>query len=416
MRKFDYITCTVRDLRPNATRTENGRSTINSVTIDGRECKSSARFMVSLGARFSLGNSVYRWFDPEEVFIRVSERASNDRIRVCVETSIDSTGKSCDRLLGVSNPASVLVKHDDLIEMLINNGLNDNVVYGGRAAALAANRSHGRSWQPPVDAPIGASTADITYCDGIVRSLHTPRNNQDFTIAGDAFGSRFVIDTPIDGYGRPAIYLMLLRYICSNGSIGFAPAFRSELSLGRNEDSFEYPLTRAIESYNNEDGFNAIRQRYESAATSWASIAEVNKVYKSLVTIHNRGDVRRIVGNDGANTLDGSPILTGFRNLVGDLSRAYGLANLDALGVKRQRTLPAGCNMYEMLNYISEVSTHYAEPAGSRVLDALNGEILSAEFDLEGTVDKFGDWKDFLVLDKQAAESFAIASGGRDRV
>ena len=47
--------------------------------------------------------------------------------------------------------------------------------------------------------------------------------------------------------------------------------------------------------------------------------------------------------------------------MTGDLQRIYGMANLDALSVKRQRTLPAACKVYDLLNFASEVATHHAD-------------------------------------------------------
>jgi len=81
-----------------------------------------------------------------------------------------------------------------------------------------------------------SNAEEITYDNGVVCSQHTPRAGGIFDVAGDLFQNRFVIDTPIDGFGKPSIYLSLLRQICSNGAIAHAPAVRSELSLGRGED------------------------------------------------------------------------------------------------------------------------------------------------------------------------------------
>src|SRR5205085_2266357 len=89
--------------------------------------------------------------------------------------------------------------------------------------------------------------------------------------AGDAFQNKFVIDTPIDGYGRPVVYLSLLRQVCSNGAVAHTPVFRSELALGRGEARVEYALVRALDGFNNEEGFGALRQRYEAAASRRSS-------------------------------------------------------------------------------------------------------------------------------------------------
>src|SRR5262249_54098248 len=128
---------------------------------------------------------------------------------------------------------------------------------------------------------------DVSYHAGVVRSGHTPRYGNPFDIAGDAFQNKFVIDTPIDGYGRPVVYLSLLRQICWNGAVAYTPVFRSELALGRSDASVEYALVRALEGFNNEEGFGALRQRYEASAKSWASVREATKLYRTLVRLNH---------------------------------------------------------------------------------------------------------------------------------
>ena len=83
--------------------------------------------------------------------------------------------------------------------------------------------------------------------------------------------------------------------------------------------------------------------------------------------------------------------------MAGDLTSIYGLANMDALSAKRQRTLPSACRVYDLLNFASELATHHAKPEGGRKLQAFIGDLVSGEFDLEGTADQFADWKDFFV-------------------
>src|SRR5438445_155010 len=103
-------------------------------------------------------------------------------------------------------------------------------------------------------------------------------------------GKRAVGRTALDGYGRPSVYLSLLRLVCSNGAVGYSPAFRSELSVGRGDDGVAFALTRVLDGFNNEDGYAALRQRFESAAKSWASVNEAQKLYKLLARLHGRGE------------------------------------------------------------------------------------------------------------------------------
>src|SRR6202040_1702300 len=149
------------------------------------------------------------------------------------------------RLLAVTNPTNGLMPYDDLLALLTRYGAQE-----------------------------------IGYSKGVVSSRHAPRLNVPFQLAGDGFENRFLLDTPIDGFGRPAVYLSLLRLVCSNGAVGYGPAFRSELSVGRGDDGTEFALTRVLDGFNNEDGYAALRQRFEAATRSWASVNEVNRLYK----------------------------------------------------------------------------------------------------------------------------------------
>lgn len=421
--RFTYDEARVKDLRAEVTvDSKTGKHTVHTMRVKDEPLDPSPRFWVSLQARFGFSRNIFKYFGYDEVFGRISEVSPDDKLRIVVQRgeSEDSRGS----LLAVSNPKNQCIQHDDLMGLLDKNGVDIKAIdYGTRQfrpRPVADDNIPPHTIAGPGDShfqAIADRLPTISYSNGIIRSLHTPRNTGQFDIGGDAFANRFVMDSPIDGYGKPSIYLMLLRMICSNGAIGFTSAFRSEIAMGKGEDTFDYALTRAMEGFNNEDGFLAMRDRYESSTKSWASINETNKLYKLLARLHGRGQLRvkkkfltlEKSGTDGADLMHGSPIFQGFHKMTGDLTRTYGLANLDALSVKRQRTLPAGCKMYDLLNFASETATHYATPSGASDLQAYIGDLIAAEFDLEGTADKFGDWKDFLVTDKTATESLAIA-------
>jgi hypothetical protein len=222
--------------------------------------------------------------------------------------------------------------------------------------------------------------------------------------------------TPIDGYGSPNLYLSLLRIACLNGMIGFSKVFRSSLALGKGADDVTPSLTRALDGFNNDEGYAAIRARIESAGKSWASVYESQQMYKLLVRLHSDrlldvNDQRLAKGTTIADLLTtpkagqtddtiGSPIIKAFHRMCGDPAESYGLANLDSLSAKRQRTLPVDCTMYDLINFTTEVASHYADPAGGRLLQAWVGSQISDEYDMEGTKDKFTDFADFLVDSK----------------
>ncbi len=213
---------------------------------------------------------------------------------------------------------------------------------------------------------------------------HTPRaGERPFTIGADAFEHRFVMETPIDGFGHPRIYLSFLRQVCSNGMIGYARAFRSDISLGKD---IAHCIGRALDGFDNGEGYAALRQRFESAQNSWASVRECSELYRQLASL-NTGDA-----------LQTNSWFQDFRRMTGDLHGLYGLANLDTISQKRQRVLPARCRVYDLLNFASELATHRAVPAAGRRLQGFIGTLISDEFDMEGTAEST-DFADFFVQD-----------------
>src|SRR4051794_19079015 len=91
--------------------------------------------------------------------------------------------------------------------------------------------------------------------------------------------------------------------------------------------------------------------------------------------------------------------------MTGDMSRLYGLANLDALSVKRQRTLPTKAKVYDLLNFASEIATHHADEYGARSSQAWLGSLVSGEYDLENSCDTFDDFQAFFLDRKLDGET-----------
>src|SRR5262249_9143005 len=147
----------------------------------------------------------------------------------------------------VTSPQAAVIRHDDLMDLLGRHG-----VEGCR------------------------------YSNGVVRSEHAPRLNPVFRVGGDGFRNKYVVDTPIDGYGRPSVYLSLLRLVCSNGAVGYPRAFRGELAVGKGDGGVAFALTRVLDGFNNEEGYAALRDRFEAATRSWASVHEAQRLYRIL--------------------------------------------------------------------------------------------------------------------------------------
>lgn len=369
---FEYKNVNLKDIVVRATQTKSGKANITAVSLDGHDVQPTTRFWTSIFARYGFNNQFFKYFDYGEVFERIAQRASTDKVRVCIEKR--KVGEKVkESALAATGTEKALLPFDEMVGLVKE--------YGGEK---------------------------VTYTNGVLESFHKPRiDGGDFTIAGDGFVNKFALQAPIDGFGDPSFYLALERLICSNGAVALSKAFRSVVSTGKNENNV-YALTKAIEGYNNEEGFAAIRQRFESAASSWASVYETTQLYKGLARAINSFDglkggespfTKKWLGDsdDATYTSEDTPVFRAFHRMTGDTAMIYGISNMDALTVKRQRTLPVKCTMYDALNFATEVATHHANPGAARFLQGWVGQTICGEYDLEGTKERFGDFADFHV-------------------
>ena len=382
---FHYDNANIQDFQVEAGVTESGKQYVKSITIDDEPHKPTNRFWNSLFSNFGFSKNIFNYFRHDEVFERIAEVRNTERLRYCVEESENGDKK----LLAVTNPTKPLVRYDELQEM------------------LDVHKAH-----------------DITYSNGIVESSHTPSvGAQPFEALGDSFENRFMLSTPVDGYGMPNIYLGLLRQVCANGMVAMSKEFRSTVNLGKGTDNLGFTLTRMFEQFNNEEGFVALRDRVEAAGNSWASLQEVNSLYKLLSGIYgNRNSEAKVAGDGDAlevsptirrGLLNGTggimgadedtahvPILQAFHGVTGDTTDLYGLANIDAMSKKRQRTLPVNCTVYDIINFVTEVSTHHSNPQAARKLNGWVGSLITSEYDMENTKSHYDDFADFHISTK----------------
>jgi hypothetical protein len=349
---IDYGVACVRDLQiRRVEKSRGGKVTLRDIELDGRCVTATKRFWRSFFTRFGIAENVFRYFSPAEVFERISNLHADDSFQYCIAGNIAqgrSADKPKDHLLAITNIKRPIIRYGEVRALLER--------FGGE---------------------------DISYVDGVVTSTHQPRGgSRALHIGGDEFRDRFCLETPIDGYGHPRLFLSMLRTVCSNGMIGYARAFRSDIPVGKN---MEHCISRAIESYDNSDGYAALRQRFESSQSSWASVRECLLL----------GSLLDKLGKERALTTDG--LMPKFRQMAGNLSELYGLANLEALSDKRRRVLPAKCRIYHLLNFSSEVATHHATPLGTMKMQAYLGTLISDEYDLEGTAENAADFDAFFM-------------------
>lgn len=310
------------------------RRSISRIQVGDREYQATDRFMQSLAARFHVGQEFFRYFTPDEVFDRVQEVHPRSLVRLTTHGQV---------ALGMSNPDRPTVHPDELCRLLMaQNGHLVEARYGG----------------------------------GVVKSVHR-LDEPEWKLGRDVFSNTFTLETPVDGFGLPSIYLSLIRQICSNGLIGYAPAFRTDIPLGKNDsDGAAGPLRRAMDCFSNEEGYAAIRQRLQSAQRSEASVYEVRMLCRALS--------RDIKPGAFGHT---QPIYDRLWKLTGDISVKYGVASDQAISRKKQSMLPMDCTVYELLTFATEISTHHADKlVDGRQLHAWVGQMLATEYDLEGSL------------------------------
>jgi hypothetical protein len=159
--------------------------------------------------------------------------------------------------------------------------------------------------------------------------------------------------------------------------VGYAPAFRSQIRVG---SDILHSIEREIRSFDGGEGYTVIAQRLESAQRSPASLHEVQRLYRLLRAQHHR------LGVDD--------VLPRLDRMSGDLCARYGEANLDAFPPKRQKLLPAGCRVYDLINFSTELASHHANPIAARALHAHVGMLISEEYDLEGAPQATAEFRD----------------------
>ncbi|MFA5766689.1 MAG: hypothetical protein WC919_02045 [Candidatus Paceibacterota bacterium] len=383
--KIEYSTAPLRAIKIEEV---GEKGVVQCLSIEDRKFYPTSRFWTSLCSTYSthgLSTKVFKLFSHQEVLQRLTDVLGGDD-KARIRFTFEDKGTTPGNILAVTLPSKPVIPYERINETL------------SRFNALT-----------------------IDYSGGIVRSTHTPNHMADFKIAGDGFAHQYVLETPIDGFGSPLIYLSLLRQVCSNGMIGYSRGFRSEISMGRGDNqnaNVIFSLERALDSFSNEEGYSDLRQRFEKATQSWASIAECNRVYKVLAKMAEKGmflqeptegaklvnrfATRReaVIGDTG--TPEGSKtsaqtvrIMRAYAGMTGDLCSIYGLTHLDALSRKKMQQLPAHCSMYDLLNFTTEVATHHCEVKNGRLLQAEVGNFVSSEYDLEGSKEskeQFADW------------------------
>lgn len=341
---FDFFTADIGDIAPGWEDHKRSDGIVErkmkTIKFQDREYEVGDRFVLSLCSKFGIGTSIFYLFDPAEVFERVQKVHPRGRVRVVTE----QTSLGSQRCLAATSPTKSFVDFDTLIHIL---GHSNRV----------------------------SKIKNAQYGEGSVTTVHV-MDEAPWEISGELFYQAFTLDTPIDGYGLPSIYLSLIRESNETLLTAESKTFRSEVQLGKAGDKPEIPLTRALDTFNNEEGFQALRQRLGSARSSFASLHECDSLMKVF---------RRAL--DQTNLQSTQEIFSAFHNITGDVSKKYGIATEDSLSSKKARLLPMDCSVLDLVFFSMVVTTHRRSMIRhSKPITQWTGQILDNEYDLEGSI------------------------------
>jgi hypothetical protein len=339
-----YTVLPLSRVQVRGTASEKEHRLLAEVNIRDEWYKVSERFWVSIFARFGFAGSIFKYFRHQEVFDRIASAHPDADIRFCLD-------KKSRTALATSSPKRPVINTEDLGRILSQY-----------------------------------DSSDLTYCDGMISSRHAPPSGEGTVKIGpDDFKYAFVMETPLDGYGEPNVYLSMLRVLCANGIIGYSKSFRSSIELG---DDPLHNISRTLDSFDSDEGYSALRNRLEMAQNSPASLFECRELFRLVQKLPERKS--------------GNAIMKGYDEAVGDVYGDFGVASLDGISDKKLRLLPAKCKVYDLLNLASEASSHRLAGKDRIRFQAYVGTIISREYDLEGAgLSSTKEFADFFIKDKK---------------
>lgn len=363
--RFESDFASVRDIAvhtiPHPSR--KGRTIATDIEIGGVAYKPSPRFWNSLYCQYSdfgLNSNLPQLFDHAEIFGRLADRAPNDRFRFTVK--YPSEGRLGEpELLAITRPEKPIIAYANLINLLTRY-----------------------------------NTLGVTYHDGIVRSVHVPRvaGSDAWKIGDDDMLNRMCFCTPVDGYGKPCIYLGAQNHSDGSTVVAMGKVFKTDINLGSGDNVVEQALERNLDSFNSDEGFTALQKRLISANDSYASVYETGELYKLLVGLISNRMVR---GNTGAESETGTPVLNQFHRMTGDWQTLWGIPNIDNLPIKKQRNLPTKASVWDMLKFGMNLASFHSTESGMNSLNAWAGSVVGStdDYDLAGYRKKYKKFEDF---------------------
>lgn len=308
-------------------------------------CRVSDRFWTTWSRLYKQHRSIFKLFDYDETFVRTQE-THNNNLRIAVELWPNSGSEYEGRALAATDPTKPLLPVDtarDLFAKFSGKGMRyENGVMSGEFAAP----------YPLI-----------------------------MDIIDSKFSAHFQLDLPLDGFGLPMVYLALMRETDNTYFVARSTnsAFRTKLQMSRSDDTLGTVLTRALDSFSNEEGCRAMKDRFEAADQSWASFSQYRSLFNALDTA-SKADVGPVLGGIVANKLQ--------RKL--DMRTHYPMA-LHRLGSENDiskrasRVLPVQATVFDLIDFAATTASEYRKISASNHMNEWVGDQIVNEYDLEGS-------------------------------
>ena len=309
-----------------------------TIELGGESFKPTRRFWHSLALFLNVQEKMFLYFTPNELISRIVQKKNDPKFRLTIERA----PRSGPKLLSLSQQSRPMIDFDSAYELLQRYQVESTF-----------------------------------YSEGVLMCSSKPRSgSSNLPIGPDLFRNQFTMSVPVDGLGDAKLHLGLLRLICLNGMVGMTNAFTSAVRMGKEP---QHVLERALSTFDNEEGFSVLRDRFAASQRSWASLAEVQRLHSFIMKL--------------PKTESSAPVLNRFQSLIDDCSARYGFANLSALTERRLRVLPATMRAYDLINIATEISTHHVSTPASLRVNSWSSDYISREFDLEDTAPELVEFK-----------------------
>lgn len=318
IRRFEFETVGLREMEPITV-----EGAISGIRIGHDAYFVKKRFMKTMMAIFGFAESLFQYFSPEELFARIIERRKETSLRLCIDRKLMQVN-------GVTEPKEEVLPMSNVCDIVREDPRLTAIRYDPDNALMESTLELDDEWEIPQDSKY--------------------RNQLHFSYS-------------VDQCRTPTIALGLVRMVCTNGMIARRKCFETDLVIEKNHG---HHLKQLLRSFNNRNGFDALRERMMIAQNTKASLNELLGVINTLKT-HIEEPV---------------PFVERLHEIAGHPEERYGQARLDEIRARHRRELPVQASVMDLVNVLTEAATHFV-PDKNLPICAYATNMLAGEFDLE---------------------------------